>query len=46
MRQRCLPLLSILLVLFGAASLAHADIYRWLDAKGNVNVSNLPPPTV
>ena len=24
--------------------LAHADVYTWVDAKGIVNVSNLPPP--
>jgi hypothetical protein len=23
---------------------AHADIYTWTDAKGSLNVSNLPPP--
>lgn len=27
-----------------AASLARADVYTWVDAKGNVNVSNLDPP--
>ena len=27
-----------------ALQLAHADIYRWTDASGRVNVSNLPPP--
>ena len=34
---------------FGIAAIvtsaaAHADIYTWVDAKGNVNLSNLPPP--
>jgi len=27
-----------------AASLAHAEIYTWVDASGVTNVSNLPPP--
>ena len=25
-------------------SSAHADIYTWVDKKGQTNVSNLPPP--
>jgi len=25
-------------------SLAHADIYTWIDKSGTINVSNLPPP--
>lgn len=32
-----------LVTLFGSAS-AHADIYTWFDASGNVNLSNRPPP--
>ncbi|MGE5169401.1 MAG: DUF4124 domain-containing protein [Rudaea sp.] len=28
----------------GASLSAHADIYTWVDANGNVNLSNLPPP--
>jgi hypothetical protein len=24
--------------------LAHADIYTWVDASGNINISNLEPP--
>src|SRR5260221_7945663 len=24
--------------------LAHADIYRWVDPSGRVNISNMPPP--
>jgi hypothetical protein len=44
MRRPHLPLLPIVIVLFGVAPLAHADMYRWVDAKGLVNVSNLPPP--
>lgn len=27
-----------------AALPAHADVYTWVDAKGNVNVGNLEPP--
>ena len=34
---------AILAGTFGL-SLAHADIYTWVDASGSVNVSNLAPP--
>jgi hypothetical protein len=32
-----------LVTVFGWTS-AHADIYTWVDASGNVNLSNRPPP--
>jgi hypothetical protein len=32
------------IVAVAASVSAHADIYTWVDAKGNVNLSNLPPP--
>jgi hypothetical protein len=44
MRLRLLNVLPAMLAFIGAVSLAHADIYRWTDASGRVNVSNLPPP--
>ena len=41
-------LLPGFLAALAAAALAHvparASIYTWIDAKGLVNVSNLPPP--
>jgi hypothetical protein len=37
--------LAVGLVLAGAmAERAHADVYTWVDAAGNTNVSNLAPP--
>ena len=38
--------IAILAALAGTAGapLAHADIYTWTDARGVLNVSNLPPP--
>src|SRR5262249_34358961 len=36
--------LPAMLVLLCGAGLAHADMYRWVDASGRLNVSNLPPP--
>ena len=44
MRKRCSLVVPALLALIGAVSLAHADIYRWTDASGRMNISNLPPP--
>ena len=35
----------VLLLLFGAASAAHAQLYRWVDpATGSVKFSSVPPP--
>jgi len=35
----------LLLPLLAAASLAHADLYRWVDPEsGSVKLSNTPPP--
>jgi hypothetical protein len=45
MSQRVLGMLLTALLGWGVgASLAHADIYTWVDASGALNVSNLPPP--
>lgn len=36
---------AVVLVLAGASTqAAHADVYTWVDAAGNLNVSNLAPP--
>ena len=38
--------LRLLAVLILAAALpAQAQVYKWVDAKGQVNYSNAPPPT-
>jgi hypothetical protein len=31
-------------IALAGAGVAHADIYTWTDAKGTVNISNVPPP--
>ena len=47
---RFIPMHKLFIRAFGLAAIvtasaaAHADIYTWVDAKGNVNLSNLPPP--
>ena len=33
------------LALLLASGVAHAQIYRWVDAQGRVNFSNTPPPS-
>ena len=38
------PLLLSGLAALLAASVAHADIYRWTDRNGDVVYSNIPPP--
>ena len=38
-------LIGIALV-FGLGAPAYADLYRWVDAKGVVNYSNIPPEGV
>ena len=43
--SRQVAALAVVLSLAGAfAARAHADVYTWVDAAGNVNVSNLAPP--
>jgi hypothetical protein len=42
MTPRLLPALILAL----AALPAHAEVYKWVDAKGQVNYSNAPPPSV
>jgi hypothetical protein len=37
-------LCTIVLALSTAASLVHAQVYKWTDEKGVVNYSNSPPP--
>ena len=37
-------ILPAALALTLGCSLAHADIYTWIDKSGTINVSNLPPP--
>jgi glutaredoxin len=34
----------LLLILAGLSSMAHADLYRWVDADGKVHYSDHPPP--
>lgn len=34
----------LLLLLLVAAAPAHAQVYRWIDARGTVHYSNNPPP--
>jgi hypothetical protein len=41
-RMAALP--AIVLAVLLVAPAADADVYTWVDAKGNVNVSNLEPP--
>ena len=35
---------ALLLAAFLLAASAHAQVYRWVDAKGTVHYSNAPPP--
>jgi len=35
---------GIFLVVLGAATLAHAQLYRWVDEKGRVHYTETPPP--
>jgi len=35
---------AALLLLFVTCSLAHAEVYRWVDEKGTVHYSNATPP--
>ena len=42
MTPRRLPALILAL----AALPAHAEVYKWVDAKGQINYSNAPPPSV
>jgi len=42
-RMRQLSLAIGLVTVFGWTA-AHADIFTWVDASGNVNLSNRPPP--
>ncbi len=42
--MRMPPRLAAALILAALALPAHADIYKWVDKKGQVNYSNTPPP--
>lgn len=44
MFSRFLPGLLTVLLAGTVAALARADIYTWVDAAGNINLSNLAPP--
>src|SRR5688572_22860359 len=35
----------LLLAVLVLAAPAHAQVYRWIDARGTVHYSNAPPPT-
>lgn len=35
---------ALVLVLLALAAPAHAQVYRWIDARGTVHYSNTPPP--
>ena len=43
---RMTPRLIPALILAVAALPAQAEVYKWVDAKGQVNYSNTPPPSV
>lgn len=39
------PVLALVLTLAGAAALASGEVYKWLDADGNIHYGDRPPAT-
>ena len=44
MQSRCMMTLSFALLMVVAAGAAQAQLYRWTDEKGRVNITDTPPP--
>ena len=44
MQSRCMMKLSFALLIIVAAGAAQAQLYRWIDEKGRVNITDTPPP--